>query len=102
MPVPAAIDHSLAELDDGEREAIALASAINADLLLMDDRAGVAVARARGLQVTGTLGALDRAALHGMIDLAVAFATLRTTNFHARENLFEALLARDKLRRGGR
>jgi predicted nucleic acid-binding protein len=35
-------------LDEGERAAIALAAAINADLILMDDRAGAAVAYRRG------------------------------------------------------
>jgi predicted nucleic acid-binding protein len=98
MPGSTAIDPSLAGLDDGEREAIELASAIRADLLLMDDRPGVALARIRGLQVTGTLGALDRAALHGMIDLPAAVAALRTTTFHVRADFLEALLARDRQR----
>jgi predicted nucleic acid-binding protein len=40
-------DESLKGLDQGEQAAIALASAINADLLLMDDREGVMVARAK-------------------------------------------------------
>lgn len=46
-------------LDEGERAAIALAVAIGAELVVMDDRAGVAVARQQGLAVTGTLGVLD-------------------------------------------
>ena len=48
-------------LDEGERAAIALATAIGADLILMDDRAGAAVAYRHGLTVTGTLGVLDLA-----------------------------------------
>jgi predicted nucleic acid-binding protein len=39
-------------LDEGERAAIALAVAIGADLILMDDRAGVAAAYRQGLAVT--------------------------------------------------
>ena len=100
MPVLGATDTSLEDIDDGEREAIALASAIKAEVLLMDDQAGVTVARARGLQVTGTLGVLDRAALHGLLDLAAVFAALRATSFHARADLLDALLARDRQRRG--
>src|SRR2546430_130468 len=49
-------------LDAGERAALALARALNADLVPMDDRAGVAVAHQLGFAVTGTLGVLDLAA----------------------------------------
>jgi predicted nucleic acid-binding protein len=38
-------------LDEGERAAIALATSIGADLILMDDRSGVEVARRHGLTV---------------------------------------------------
>jgi predicted nucleic acid-binding protein len=55
-------DAAASTLDEGERAAIALATSIGADLILMDDRAGVAVACRRGLTVTGTLGVLDLAA----------------------------------------
>lgn len=90
---PSDTDIALSALDDGERGAIALAAEIHADLLLMDDRAGVAAARARGLAVTGTLGLLDRAARRGLIDLAAAFAALQATSFHARPELLDGLLA---------
>jgi predicted nucleic acid-binding protein len=46
-------DESLKGLDQGEQAAIALAIAINADLLLMDDREGVMVARSKGFTVRG-------------------------------------------------
>ena len=49
-------------LDEGELATIALAGSIGADLILMDDRDGVAFARAQGFAVTGTLGVLDLAA----------------------------------------
>ena len=86
-------DAALVALDDGERAAIALASAMHANLLLMDDRLGVATARLRGFAVTGTLGLLDRAARRGLVDLAAAFAALKATNFHTRQELLDALLA---------
>jgi predicted nucleic acid-binding protein len=99
MPAPAATDPALASLDEGERAAIALAAAIKADLLLMDDRAGVAVARAQGIEVTGTLGVLDRAARRGLVELPAALAALRATNFHMRQELMDVLLAQDRQRR---
>jgi len=52
---PVIDDPSLQPLDDGEKAAIALAVTLKADLVLMDDRAAVAVARAKGFAVTGTL-----------------------------------------------
>lgn len=82
-----------AALDDGERAAIALGVALSAELLLMDDRAGVAAARTRGLAVTGTLGLLDRAARRGLVDLVAAFDALKATNFHTRQALLDTLLA---------
>jgi hypothetical protein len=43
-------------LGPGETAAIALAAELHADLLLMDDRRGVAVALRKGPVVTGTMG----------------------------------------------
>ena len=91
--LPPGPDALLAALDDGERAAITLATHLGAELVLMDDRAGVAAARALGLAVTGTLGLLDRAAQRGMIDLGAAFALLRATNFHCKADLLNSLLA---------
>jgi len=81
-------------LDHGEQAAIALALAMKADVLLIDDRQGAAVARDAGLAVTGTLGILDLAARKGMLDLAAAFDRLKKTNFHYRQGLLDILLAR--------
>jgi predicted nucleic acid-binding protein len=47
-PAPVDAGDDLTSLDDGERAAIALSSNLKADLILMDDRDGVAVARGRG------------------------------------------------------
>jgi predicted nucleic acid-binding protein len=71
-----------------------LAAEIRADFVLIDERAGVGAARARGLEVTGTLGLLDRAARRGLTDLPTAFAALKATNFHVRQELLDMLLAR--------
>src|ERR1700719_210109 len=71
------VDSALAHLDAGEREAISLASELQAILLLMDERDGVAIARHRGLKVVGTLAALDIAAAHGLVELQTMFERLR-------------------------
>lgn len=81
------------KLDRGERAAIALALAVKANLVLMDDQAGVTVARRQGLATTGTLGVLDIAARRGLVELAAAFARLKATSFYYRQGLLDALLA---------
>jgi predicted nucleic acid-binding protein len=82
-------------LDEGESAVIALAAGIGAELILMDDRAGVAFARALGFAVTGTLGVLDLAARQNLIDLTEAFARLKATSFHYRQGVLDAFLARN-------
>lgn len=86
-------DPALSRLDDGERAAIQLAVRISAELMLMDDRAGVAVARSKGFAVTGTLGILDLAARRGLILLGDALERLKATNFRYRPEILDALLA---------
>jgi predicted nucleic acid-binding protein len=64
----------------------------------MDDRVGVTVARQQGLAITGTLGVLDLAARHGLVDLAAAFERLKATSFYYRQGLLDALLAQHSKR----
>ncbi len=61
-PDPRPEDATTPKLDEGERSAIALAIAVKADLVLMDDQDGVAAARRKGLAATGMLSVLDLAA----------------------------------------
>ena len=98
--VSASADPSLDALDEGEKAAIALGLSLRADLMLMDDRRGAAVARDKGFEVTGTLGILDLAARREMINLADALGRLRATNFRVREELFELLLKQHEQGRG--
>lgn len=95
-PTPSVATLPLPELGDGERAAIALAQAVGAALVLMDDRAGVAAARTHGVTATGTLGVLERAAARGLVDLPAALARLKGTNFRYRAALLDALLARHR------
>jgi predicted nucleic acid-binding protein len=83
-------------LDEGERAAIILAISIDADLILMDDRTGVAVARRHGLGVIGTLGVLDVAARRGFIDFTTAVQRLKRTNFRYPPEIIDSLLAQHR------
>lgn len=81
-------------LDQGETAAIALAESLGADILLMDDREGVLVARQKGIRVTGTLGLLDLAADLGLIVFSEAIRDLKETTFRRPNGLLEALLSK--------
>ena len=58
------------EVDAGEAAALALGVSLHADLVLMDEMRGRAVARRLGLTVAGTLGLIVRAKRGGLIPAA--------------------------------
>ena len=66
-PVTAIPPELLVVLDHGEAEVIALAEAVNAAEVVLDERAARAVATTRGLQIIGTAGLLVRAKRQGRI-----------------------------------
>ena len=82
------------ELHEGERAAISLASELQADLLLIDESDGRSAALARHLQITGTIGVLQRAAEQDLLDLAEAFARINQTDFWISPKLLDAELER--------
>jgi len=85
-------DPALASLDAGEEAAITLAMELQADLLLMDDEEGVAAARGKGLEVTGTLGILVRAAQRRLLVLGDTVDRLKQTNFRFRQDIMDPYL----------
>ncbi len=91
-PAPEIADDVMRSLGIGERAAIALAISIHADLVLIDERKGTLVAIENGLEVSGTLGVLQRAAQKGLLNLAEAFGRLKTTNFRYRQEIMDRLL----------
>jgi predicted nucleic acid-binding protein len=56
------------DLDQGEAEAIVLATECNADLIILDERLGRFYAKHAELKVTGTIGVLIKAKMEGLIN----------------------------------
>jgi predicted nucleic acid-binding protein len=91
------IDGSLAaELGAGEREAISLALEVNADVLLIDERAGRHEAEMRHIEVAGTLAVLLQASIRGHFDFAEVLQQLRRYGFRASQAIEAVMLARYK------
>jgi predicted nucleic acid-binding protein len=85
-------------LDQGERAAIALATASLPCLLLIDERAGRSVARSLGLSVTGTLGVLDEGARRKLISLPDVIERLKRTSFRNPKLIVNRMLEEDARR----
>lgn len=81
-------------LDEGEAAVIALALFLEVDIVLIDERKAVKIARSKGLRVTGTLGLLELAAQTGLVDFTQAVERLRLTTFRSPEALVEAMLTK--------
>ncbi len=71
----------IAGLHAGEKAAISLAREISADRLIIDERSGRRAAAARHIPVVGTIGVLEIAAQEKLIDLSLAFAAVKQTDF---------------------
>jgi predicted nucleic acid-binding protein len=94
-PVPPDVVSMITDdLDPGERAAIALAEAVHADLLLIDEAAGRAEAKRRHLRVTGTLGVLRAGAEQGLVNVPELLDRLKATSFYLDETLLNAVFGR--------
>jgi predicted nucleic acid-binding protein len=88
-------------LHQGEREAILLAESLLADVLLMDEQTGRAIALGRNLPLSGTLGVLERADSMGLLlDFPVVLKQLKSSGFFIAESLERQLLQRHRVRLG--
>ena len=87
-------DLAAAQLDPGEREAIALAQTLRADAVILDDRAARREAERRNLRVIGTLRVLADAAEIGLVDLPQALQRLQAAGFYMDAKLAQFLLER--------
>lgn len=81
-------------LDDGEKEAISLAVELHADLLLIDESKGRAVAKQMGIPHRGILGLLLEAKINGFIQLVKPLLQkLRNdTSFYCSNSVYEMIL----------
>jgi len=82
-----------ASLGPGESEALALALEVDAELILLDDKAARRLASSLGLSVIGILGVLLKAKRAGLIpEIRPRLDLLRTLPFHIGPRLHEAVL----------
>jgi predicted nucleic acid-binding protein len=89
-PIPSVLN----VLNDEERDAIALALELGADVVLVDDLQAPNKALRMGLRIAGTLGVLSVAAELGKIDFDIAVKQLLALGFRASARSIE--LARPK------
>ena len=86
-------------LHRGEREAILLAEALRADMLLIDDQIGRTIALSRNLPLSGTLGVLERADRMGFLkNFPQVVQRLKASGFFITDPLEQQLLQRHRAR----
>ncbi|MCI0659571.1 MAG: DUF3368 domain-containing protein [Acidobacteria bacterium] len=91
------------KIDDGEREAFALALTIKADAILIDDRDALPEAKRLNLQTVSLFTILERAAARDLIDLPQTVDEIRKTTFRLPpEEEIQAVLNRDQMRKKDR
>ena len=86
---------TLPDLDEGETDCIriALANDVSETLILMDERAGRAVATENGIRVAGTAAVIGLAKKRGLITSAKArFAKLHATDFRISAVVIQTVL----------
>ncbi|BAZ83090.1 DUF3368 domain-containing protein [Sphaerospermopsis kisseleviana CS-549] len=84
-------DNMLVNLHQREKEAILLAERIQANLIIIDEKAARQIAQSRGLKITGLLGILNLAANQNLIDLKTTITALQKTNFRASSHLLQSM-----------
>lgn len=82
-------------VDEGEASAMLLAEMYPASLLIIDDRAGRAEARARGFTVMGVAAVVGLAKRQGLIPLAAPILTgMRANGYFIGNDVMAAVMAR--------
>lgn len=79
-------------LDFGERQALALAKQIKADLVLLDDKVARRVAQRELMRVKGTLGIVADAARANLLDFRETVEQLQRTSMHLDQDVVEEVI----------
>ena len=95
-PTSSPVQPDLPDLDEGESACIRIGLAREGSaLLLMDERAGRAVAQEHGLRVAGTAAVIGMAKSKGLIPSAkMVFARLHASDFRISASVIETILRR--------
>lgn len=78
-------------LDRGEIAAITLAETKKADLLLIDEKLGRRIAKARGIVTSGTLGIIKYASEKNLINFEETISKLQKTSFRFSPKLLDQI-----------
>jgi predicted nucleic acid-binding protein len=89
-----AVAHLQNHLDLGEAEAIVIAKELHADLLILDETKGRAIAKQEGIAIIGLAGVLIEAKLKGHIALVKPLLDrlIHEANFRISRKLYELVL----------
>ena len=89
---PQSLPSGFDDLDYGERQALALAKEIHAELVLLDDKVARRRAEQESLKVKGTLGVVSDAAKAGLLNFRETVEMLRRTSMHMDPKLVERII----------
>ncbi len=88
------------KIEDGEREALAVALELNATAVLLDDNRAAKEAQRLNLSIVRTYAILERAAERNLLDLPTAIQKIKQTGFYPPpDEVIEAMLERDRQRK---
>jgi predicted nucleic acid-binding protein len=99
VATPKSIPEKYSGLDLGERQALALAKEIRADLILLDDKVARRTAQQEGLKIKGTLGIIAEAANAKLLDFVETVRKVQATSMHLDQELVEEVIRQYELMR---
>jgi predicted nucleic acid-binding protein len=92
VAMPESIPARYDSLDFGERQALALAMEIHADLVLLDDKVARRVALNDSMRVKGTLGIVADAAKANLLDFVETVEQLQRTSMHLDQDVVDEVI----------
>lgn len=100
VSVPKAIPDRYDVLDFGERQALALAFEINAEMVLLDDKLARRFAQRESMRVKGTLGIVADAARRNLVNFVETVELLQRTSMHLDQVLVQKIIEEYRHSRG--